>query len=315
MAILALTLASAETLSLNSTTKLCPSPGGWHPCACIHEVESGTRAEEVGHADGSSSLRLHAPDGRVRTLPHCAEKPPAPPAAQAAPPTDPCELGWAHAAPMEAFFQHSKQIATFSATYSVPTPPATTSKNILYWWIGLQPPHGSPLNRVIQPVLSYVPGSSPNNWYIESWDCCPAGHKVKAQSVSVKGPGAKLHGSMTRSDDGIFTITSTDGAGASSVLLSDYTNAAIIGNWTWVDIVLETYDVADCAQYASGVVDFSDMALVDVEGAAVTPSWVSAPYINGEYLPQATSAAFTACCRGVFDFSKWPLATMSQNTG
>ena len=312
MAAALLLLSPIAAAPLNNSKKLCPSPGGWHPCSCIHEVESGTRAEEVAHADGGSSLRLHAPDGSVRTLPHCTEKPPKPPT-RTAPPSDPCELGWAHAAPMEAFYQHSKDIASFTATYTVPTPPATTASNILYWWIGLQPPHGSPLNRVIQPVLSYVAGSSPNNWYLESWDCCPAGHKVKASSVAVKGPGAKLHGSMVRSTDGIFTITSTDGTGATSVLLSDYTNAAIIGNWTWVDIVLETYDVADCAQYASGVVDFSSMTLTDVEGAAVTPSWVSAPYIDGQYLSPSAAAKFTACCKGTFDFDRWPLATMSQN--
>ena len=96
-------------------------------------------------------------DGSIRTLPHCAEKPPARPRADGAA-DRPAELGWAHAAPMEAFYQHSKDVSSFTASYTVPTPPATTASNILYWWIGLQPPHGSPLNRVIQPVLSYVAG-------------------------------------------------------------------------------------------------------------------------------------------------------------
>ena len=55
------------------------------------------------------------------------------------------------------------------------------------------------------------------------------------------------------------------------------------------------------------------MTLTDVEGAAVTPTWVSAPYIDGEYLSPSAAAKFTACCKGKFDFDRWPLATMSQN--
>ena len=56
-----------------------------------------------------------------------------------------------------------------------------------------------------------------------------------------------------------------------------------------------------------------DASAADVEGAAVTPSWVSAPYIDGEYLSPTAAAKFTACCKGTFDFDRWPLATMSQN--
>merc|ERR1711874_392235 len=88
------------------------------------------------------------------------------------PVTDPCQLGWAHAAPMEAFYRHPMDIAFFNATQTVPEPPHVTENNILYYWIGLQD-YNSSANPVIQPVLSYVPGSSSNNWYFESWNCCP----------------------------------------------------------------------------------------------------------------------------------------------
>ena len=108
------------------------------------------------------TLRMHHPDGSVRTLPQC---PHAAPPRQPRPPsnfTHPCSLGWAHAAPMEAFYQHDKDIGVFSATYTVPEPPTATANNVLYYWIGLQDVN-STANPVIQPVLSYVPGASRNN--------------------------------------------------------------------------------------------------------------------------------------------------------
>ena len=41
------------SVSLAAATKMCPSPSGFHPCDCIIEVESGSRAEEVAAEDGS----------------------------------------------------------------------------------------------------------------------------------------------------------------------------------------------------------------------------------------------------------------------
>ena len=36
---------------VHAEPKMCPSPSGVHPCACIREVESGTRAEERSDAN------------------------------------------------------------------------------------------------------------------------------------------------------------------------------------------------------------------------------------------------------------------------
>jgi hypothetical protein len=176
----------------------------------------------------------------------------------ASPPTDPCALKWAHAAPMEAFYLHTQPVASFTSTYTVPEPPASVADNVLYYWIGLQSIN-STLNPVIQPVLSYVPGASANNWcvarctfcsppryptlrhrYFESWNCCPAGHKLYAPTVGVSGPGAVLTGDMRRTADGAWLINSTNSSGASSVLISDDTNSGIVRTWNWVDLTLET---------------------------------------------------------------------------
>lgn len=213
---------------------------------------------------------------------------------------------------MEAFYQHSRNISKYTATYTVPDPPTTTSSNILYYWIGLQDLNSAE-NPVIQPVLSWVKGSSENNWYFESWNCCPAGHKLKSTSVPIKGKGASVQGSMNRDSDGLFTITSTDSTGQSSVLYTNDTLSGIVRTWDWVEIVLETYNVDSCSDYsAGGQAQFLDMTLTDVEGQSVTPTFTMNPYINGAYLNASASTQFTACCNGKF-VTDWPKAVMSNN--
>ena len=58
-------------------------------------------------------------------------------------------------------------------------------------------------------------------------------------------------------------------------------DATIADGWNWVDLVLETYGVDQCDEYARGTASFLDMRLVDVEGASLTPTWTSNPYIDG----------------------------------
>ena len=210
---------------------------------------------------------------------------------------------------MEVFSQHNESITTFTADYVVPDAPAVTASNILYYWIGLQDTT-SDANPVIQPVLSYYPGSSPNNWYLESWNCCPAGHKIKSASVPVAGPGAALRGTLVRSG-GRSVINSTDGLGNSSVLA--VADANIVTAWNWVDIALETYSVANCAEYSRGGAMVFDAMTLATDAGPVIPAFVSKPYINGAYLDAAAAAKFTACCDGAFDFAAWPRATMRQN--
>ena len=257
---------------------------------------------------------VHA-DGTVSERAGCTEPRPPPALQQSLP--DPCDLGWSHAAPLEAFYQHSKDVAVFNATYTVPQTPTDPSATLFYW-IGLQALN-STANPVIQPVLSW----EDETWFFESWNCCPAGHKVKAASVPIAKPGDVLRGTMTRdlsrtteATGASYTITSSNGAGAASVLIVD--DATIEHGWNWVDLVLETYNVASCDQYASGTARFLDMALLDIAGAAIVPKWTQSPYIDGwpgplsPYMSPTEGKAFTACCAGSLELD-WPSATMRQN--
>merc|ERR1712138_319513 len=111
------------------------------------------------------------------------------------------------------------------------------------------------------------------------------GHKLKATSVDIKGPGESVQATLHRDPlAGTYSIISTNANGASSILISNDTNSGIVKNWNWVDIVLETYSVDSCAQYsAGGTADFNDMTLIDINGQSVTPAFTMAPYINDAY--------------------------------
>jgi hypothetical protein len=119
---------------------------------------------------------------------------------------------------------------------------------------------------------------------------------------------------MERNANGTYTITSQNAAGRRSTLLSDDTRSGITSAWNWVDIVLETYSIDDCAEYSAGAtMAFRDMSLVDVNGTSLEkPQFQMKPYINGVYLPGKEAAEFTACCDGAFDVA-FPTATMRNN--
>ena len=308
---------------------MCHSPRGFHPCECLWEVPSGTIVETYREALGKVSLRLHYPNKTMEEKDACLRKPSPDYAARhpsaafrghmahfpSAAKSDPCTLGYAHAAPLEAFYYAPEgvNITSFEAQYVVPEAPLSVESNILYYWIGLQD-RGSAENPVLQPVLSFVPNASANNWYFESWNCCPAGHKLKSKSVPVTGPGEVLHGSMSQGRGGDWAIRSANAAGEASVLYSDDANTGVVAAWDWLDIVLETYSVKTCSQYsAGGTMGFERMTVSTADGRTLLPAnWSYRPYIDGRYLSPAEAAQFAACCDGSF-LVDWPSATMSQN--
>ena len=110
------------------------------PCLrqCVWSVESGTRVEERGQG-ADSVMVLHHPNGTSTTHAHCKRKPPAQPAPGGGAPTDPCKLGWAHAAPMEACVARvvlcavSRSVSFSPIRARAPTPLATRA--------GLLPAH------------------------------------------------------------------------------------------------------------------------------------------------------------------------------
>lgn len=291
---------------------MCPSPGGLHPCDCVHEVESGSQIDEVVDEKGLRHALINHPNGTMSRLEACPYSPPPAPAppssASLSDPSNICGLGFAHGTPMSAFYQHTKDVMNFTATYTVPNSPSSASSQDLYYWIGLQDTSSS-ANPVIQPVLSFRDSTS---WYFESWNCCPAGHKLKAPTVPVE-PGATLYGAMEKSDDGLYKIVSTNSAGDSSVLYSNDTASGIVSSWNWVEVVLETYYVDSCSMYSDGgAMKFLDMSLVDTDGQALTPTWVLNDYIGTQYLTSEGTQTYQDCCNGTFSLD-WPNAVIEQN--
>ena len=111
-------------------------------------------------------------------------------------------------------------ITFFNGTYSVPDTPAPEyqGSEVLYWFIGMQNNADSE-TRILQPVLTFNgpqggAEGEPEGWSFTSWNCCPAGHKIKAASVGVSGAGARLFGSIQREPSGVYTVRSANASGA-----------------------------------------------------------------------------------------------------
>lgn len=311
---LAAVLVSSPSLLASDTPRMCMTPGGPHACECIHEVESGTRVAEITERTGERHVLFHYPNGTASKLAACPHERPSfhGQSSVFSDPPNICGLGWAHATPMEAFYVTNASIQSYTATYAVPGNPALATDQFLYYWIGMQDLNATTgkAGPVIQPVLAFH--GSKNNWYFQSWNCCPAGHKTSAPIVPVK-PGETLHGGMRQTDDGHFEIFANNSKGSSSVLLSDDTLSGIVSEWNRAEIVLETYNIDSCSMYAKGEpMQFSDMTLFDMQGNSLTPAWIRKDYINGTYLTPNATLEFQGCCNGTFELD-WPSATMRQN--
>ena len=178
-----------------SGVKLCASPGGPHPCDCLHHLPSGARIEKRRRGN-----RIHLPNGTVIRHKRCQHKHPArpkPPTSSNLNSSSPdtsasacssINSGYYHGRPFNA--EHvfdGSNITRFAATLSVPASPEApvsgdveSTTEFLFYWFGLQDTRDD-TTPVLQPVLSYSASGSPNAarespiWYFMSWNCCPNG--------------------------------------------------------------------------------------------------------------------------------------------
>ncbi len=122
---------------------------------------------------------------------------------------------------------------------------------------------------ILQPVLDFN-GESPNQWIIESENCCVGGNDVQSAMVTVSAGDLIL---------GVVTAASCDAAGTCtnwSVTTTDVntgksTALTMQKPGGTADLVqsgaLETYDVTSCDMFpANGEITFFDNALTDATG-------------------------------------------------
>ena len=218
--------------------KLCASPAGYRPCSCIHEVASGTRAEEVAHVDGpdrcgccSGRQRGEGCRGAGRPSGRGSVRHSRGPARRR--PAVPARVG---ARGAMTFYLHSKEIASGTTPgavrrchYHREQHPLLVDRAPAAARLAAQP--RNPARAVVRRR------SSPNNWYIELGLLSTATRKAKA-SPSRRAQIARQHGAERRWHRR-RTASGRRHIGASQRL--PQTLSLRIDNWTWVDIVLETY--------------------------------------------------------------------------
>ncbi|ELR18578.1 uncharacterized protein ACA1_155240 [Acanthamoeba castellanii str. Neff] len=246
-----------------------PTPFGMMPETCVHRVRSGATIREV-----EGGVHVAHPEGDVHlpTRPECVawlkERMAATEArlSQSSQPagsdvpteTFPPSNGWLD----YVGYYPSQLVHYFSGRYTVPQTPKNMG-GLLYWFIGSENFQTGIGVTILQPVLTYYT----NGWTFSSWNCCPQGQAHQSTPISGFGPGDVLDGVIDQSGDN-WVVYSSFGRQSTQLTVPDAGR-----KFNWVDVTLETYDVTDCAQFASGPVSFYDMKLVLSDGSSVPPVW------------------------------------------
>eukprot|EP01089_Gocevia_fonbrunei_P003283 TRINITY_DN1320_c0_g1_i3.p1 TRINITY_DN1320_c0_g1~~TRINITY_DN1320_c0_g1_i3.p1 ORF type:complete len:300 (+),score=67.35 TRINITY_DN1320_c0_g1_i3:359-1258(+) len=156
---------------------------------------------------------------------------------------------------------------TFTSTYTIPFDP--TDKNggqTLFYFIGLVD-YDAPSNyNIIQPVLTW--GNGRNQWYVESWACCPKNISVSSAPLLGLKAGQQLTGVVVRDSASTWLINSI-WDGKSTELRAQVGDM----NYNWADVTLEVYNINACNQLANGRALFTNLNVKDAQGSTLSPRW------------------------------------------
>jgi len=159
----------------------------------------------------------------------------------------------------------------FQGTYTIPQNPAEPNGGeVLFYFIGMQDNDAPNYLNIIQPVLTW--GNGLNQWYVQSWACCPANITVASQRLTGLQAGQNMYGIIQRLSASTWEIN--------SIWQNQNTTLyAQVGdfNYNWADVTLEVYRVDNCAEFAGGTAIFSNLALYDVQGTKIQPQWQYTP--------------------------------------
>jgi len=162
--------------------------------------------------------------------------------------------------------QGENNLATFSATYIVPGNPPSVGKQVLFYFIGMQDNDAPNAINILQPVLTW--GNGHQEWYVQSWACCPKNITVNSPPVFGLQPGSQVGGTIFRVSDSTWRVDSLFNGQHSTLnaQVGDYI-------YNWADVTLEVYSVNACGDFAPGKAYFNDLKLTDKQGQALTPQW------------------------------------------
>lgn len=224
-------------------------------CRFPHYTASGKRIEAGAAADIAATSRL--------------SKPSAPPEAD----------GWLEA----SWYHESAPFGGISATWLVPSGPASDVGQVLYAFPGLEDYEN--IVSILQPVLGWN-GFNDHAWTISSWNCCQGGNadhsvpqRVATGDLIVGTISGDCPAGQVCSTWDIATVDRTNGRSTTLKRSSSYGQTF---DWAFAGVV-EVYGVAACDQYSSnGFVDFSKVSLLDVHKKRLSNvNWTASGLLQG----------------------------------
>ena len=243
---------------------LIATPGGFRPPSFVHRVGRGQSIVKRG---GVSHLIDMATAKLIGTA-AAAVKPPSP----TAPPVN--WVTWAN-----WNNNTGNSITSLSTTWTVPSPPAASSGQLLYLFNGLENASG---NEILQPVLQWgVSGAGGGNlWSVASWYADSNGHAYSTPSVPVN-PGDTLTGIMTEIavySDGTRNYNCQFQGIDGTILVAQGMDELTIAEQT-----LEAYWVTDVSEYpATPSTAMKQIAIATSEGPLVA-TWTPGTQASPKY--------------------------------
>jgi len=232
-----------------------PTPRGYLPIECVHEVPSGSHATKL--KDGSVHV-VHKKDGFEVVFPPCGE------IAEERPKRQVSDNGWV----AYGFFDGTS-FTSFNGTWKVPKSPSTTSDNqTLFMFTGLEDSAG---DEIIQPVIQwgFSAAGGGQYWTLANWWVTSSDQALFSTLVPIN-VGDLIYGTMVQSTptSGSWNIAATvNGKNPSNLQVSN------IAPQGMASVTLEVYNVFACTDYpASPSIVFSGLKLAD-QGVVTKPVW------------------------------------------
>lgn len=240
-----------------------PTPGGYSHPSCVIEVREGEwiRGEFIV-----------APDGTARSVGRCGYPQLDRRGVLRAPATPgPVASGYL----VEVHDTGTGPLDWLSATWTVPSPPASVAGQTIYLFPSLSPLAGG---VIIQPVLAWNGLGAGSGWHIYSWyyDNANTQHQFYSTPYAVAA-GETISGYMAGTDCNAVTRVCntwqirTASTNSSSTLTTQ--SFGVVFDWPFA-AALEVYAVSTCAQFpASGSVTFQNLSAHALGGVNVWPLW------------------------------------------
>ena len=278
MSLLLLTIVTAGKVKI-------ATPFGLQHEECIVEVSNGAM---VAHNDTHLLVTTHSGTWSKRPSLVCGNKPLSTTFSDPSCNSPPCTC---NSLPCNNWIDNAGSmnlkaiIGGMSATYLTPSSPINKSSGqTLFFFIGAENTNGTPRSgqpppsgrAILQPVLTFDPAgwckNSSTGWCFSSWYCCPKNLVTHSPYIQNVEPGDEFLGYFNISLDGTTfeTVGENVNTGEKTALKSLRQGR----NFNWADITQEVYNIKNCDNFASSLMEFQDVQLWDTKYNQMNPNWL-----------------------------------------